>query len=69
MWRGRGRGIKRRCSTTGVNIVKQQVAAGGCPTLKDTLIQLMEVALNPRELANCVSDKGAGAVGQSESRT
>ena len=29
-----------------VNIVKQQVTLGGCPTLKDTLIQPMEAALN-----------------------
>ena len=29
-----------------VNIVKQQVTGGGCPTLKDTLIQPMEAALN-----------------------
>jgi len=28
-----------------VNIVKQQVPGGGCPTLKDTLIQPMEAAL------------------------
>jgi len=29
-----------------VNIVKQQVPGGGCPTLKYTLIQQMEAALN-----------------------
>jgi len=29
-----------------VNIVKQQVTGGGCPTLGDTLIQPMEVAFN-----------------------
>jgi len=29
-----------------VNIVNQQVTGGGCPTLKDTLIQPMEAALN-----------------------
>jgi len=29
-----------------VNIVKQQVTVGGCPTLKDTLTQPMEAALN-----------------------
>ena len=29
-----------------VNIVKQQVTGGGCPTLKDTLIQPIEAALN-----------------------
>ena len=29
-----------------VNIVKQQVTGGGCPTLHDTLIQPMEAALN-----------------------
>jgi len=29
-----------------VNIVKQQVTGWGCPTLKDTLIQPMEAALN-----------------------
>jgi len=29
-----------------VNIVKQQVTGGGCPTLGDTLIQPMEAALN-----------------------
>jgi len=29
-----------------VNIVKQQVTRRGCPTLKDTLIQPMEAALN-----------------------
>ena len=29
-----------------VNIVKQQVTGGACPTLKDTLIQPMEAALN-----------------------
>jgi len=29
-----------------VNIFKQQVTGGACPTLKDTLIQPMEVALN-----------------------
>jgi len=29
-----------------VNIVKQQVTGGGCPTLRDTLIQPMEAALN-----------------------
>ena len=29
-----------------VNIVKQQVTEGGCPTLEDTLIQPMEAALN-----------------------
>jgi len=29
-----------------VNIVKQQVTGGGYPTLKDTLIQPMEAALN-----------------------
>ena len=29
-----------------VNIVKQQVTGGGCLTLKDTLIQPMEAALN-----------------------
>ena len=29
-----------------VNIVKQQVTGGGCPTLKDTLIQPMEASLN-----------------------
>ena len=29
-----------------VNIVKQQVTGGGCPTLKYTLIQPMEAALN-----------------------
>jgi len=29
-----------------VNIVKQQVTGGGGPTLKDTLIQPMEAALN-----------------------
>jgi len=29
-----------------VNIVKQQVTGGDCPTLEDTLIQSMEVALN-----------------------
>jgi len=28
------------------NIVKQQVTGGGCPTLRDTLIQPMEAALN-----------------------
>ena len=28
-----------------VNIVKQQVTGGGCPTLKDMLIQPMEAAL------------------------
>jgi len=30
-----------------VNIVKQQVTGGECPTLRDTLIQPMEAALNP----------------------
>jgi len=30
-----------------VNIVKQQVTGGKCPTLRDTLIQPMEAALNP----------------------
>jgi len=29
-----------------VNIVKQQVTGGGCPTRRDTLIQPMEAALN-----------------------
>ena len=29
-----------------VNIVKQQVTGGGCPTLRDTLIQPMGAALN-----------------------
>ena len=29
-----------------VKIVKQQVTGGGCPTLRDTLIQPMEAALN-----------------------
>ena len=29
-----------------VNIVKQQVTGGRCPTLRDTLIQPMEAALN-----------------------
>jgi len=29
-----------------VNIVKQEVTGGGCPTLRDTLIQPMEAALN-----------------------
>ena len=29
-----------------VNIVKQQVTEGGCHTLRDTLIQPMEAALN-----------------------
>ena len=29
-----------------VNIVKQQVTGGGCPTLRDTLIQPVEAALN-----------------------
>ena len=29
-----------------VNIVKQQVTGGGCPTLRDTLFQPMEAALN-----------------------
>ena len=29
-----------------VNIVKQQVTGGGCNTLRDTLIQPMEAALN-----------------------
>jgi len=29
-----------------VDIVKQQVAGGGCPTLRDTLIQPMGAALN-----------------------
>jgi len=29
-----------------VNIVKQQATGGSCPTLKDTLIQPMEAALN-----------------------
>jgi len=29
-----------------VNIIKQQVTGGGCPTLKNTLIQPMEAALN-----------------------
>ena len=29
-----------------VNTVKQQVTGGGCPTLKATLIQPMEPALN-----------------------
>jgi len=29
-----------------VNIVQQQVTGGGCPTLKDKLIQRMEAALN-----------------------
>jgi len=29
-----------------VNIVKQQFTRGGCPTLRDTLIQPMEAALN-----------------------
>jgi len=29
-----------------VNVVKQQVTGGGCPTLEDKLIQLMEMALN-----------------------
>jgi len=29
-----------------VNIVKQQVTGGGCPTLRDTIIQPMEAALN-----------------------
>jgi len=29
-----------------VNIVKQHVTGGGCPTLRDTLIQPMEAALN-----------------------
>ena len=29
-----------------VNIVKQQVTGGGCPTRKETLIQPMEAALN-----------------------
>jgi len=29
-----------------VNIVKQQVTGGGCPTLRDTLIQPIEAALN-----------------------
>jgi len=29
-----------------VNIVKQQVMGGACPTLEDTLIQQMEAALN-----------------------
>ena len=29
-----------------VDIVKQQVTGGGCPTLQDTLIQPMEAALN-----------------------
>ena len=29
-----------------VNIVKQQVTGGGCPTLRDTLIQPTEAALN-----------------------
>ena len=29
-----------------VNIVKQQVTGGGCPILRDTLIQPMEAALN-----------------------
>jgi len=29
-----------------VNTVKQQVTGGGCPTLRDTLIQPMEAALN-----------------------
>ena len=29
-----------------VNIVKQQVTGGGCPTLRDTFIQPMEAALN-----------------------
>ena len=29
-----------------VNIVKQQVTGGGCPTLKDTLIQPIDAALN-----------------------
>ena len=29
-----------------VNIVKQQVTGGGCPTLGNTLIQPMEAALN-----------------------
>jgi len=29
-----------------INIVKQQVTGGGCPTLKDTLIQPIEAALN-----------------------
>jgi len=29
-----------------VNIVKQQVTGEGCPTLRDTLIQPMEAALN-----------------------
>ena len=29
-----------------VNIVKQQVTGGGCPTLRDTLIHQMAAALN-----------------------
>jgi len=29
-----------------VNIVKQQFKGGGCPTLRDTLLQPMEAALN-----------------------
>ena len=29
-----------------VNIVKQQVTGGGCPTLRDKLIQPMKAALN-----------------------
>ena len=29
-----------------VNIIKEQVTGGGCPTFRDTLIQPMEAALN-----------------------
>jgi len=43
-----------------VNIVKQQVTGGGCPTLRDTLIQPMEAALNQTTFltqAQALSDK------------
>ena len=46
-----------------VHIVKQQVTEGKCPTLKDTLIQPMEAALNQPTFP---SDTGAGNIRQSD---
>ena len=45
-----------------VNIVKQQVTGGGCPTLEDTLIQPIEAALKSKH----VSDRGIGTVRRSD---
>ena len=44
MWQDRR--IQKMVQHYWVNKVKQQVTGGACPTLKDTLIQPMEAAMN-----------------------